>query len=264
MRETAKPRLKAWTCAAAAALLVAGAVALVASWRPRGSAELDRLWNAASIADFESAAKQKGIESPSLHRWRAQVALERGDMATSVRELFTASAFDDSLSGRTQLLSDLAVTQEALGLTKTIFDGTLFRFVFVGAERWSLWLFAAAFWICVLLAFARWYAPNRSRGKIVPTIALASLLTLLGSVGLVVDRAAPPYAVLTGPGTVPLFRSPEALANPNDASGRLAELPAGTLVSVGETTDTGVRLVEPFGGWVAKDRSVPAEAGVRN
>lgn len=258
MRETAK----SWLVAAAAALLVGGTVALAASLRPHGAAELDRLWAADDLTAFGTKAKELGVESPSLYRARAQAALEKGDVSASVRELFAASAVDDSLSGRTQLLSDLAVTQEALGLTKTIFDGTLFRLVFIGTERWSLWFFVAAFWLAVLAGFGRWYAPTAFRRKTLPFAGAVAFALVLGAGGIVLDRAAPPYAILAGPGTVPLFRSPEALENPNDASGRLAELPAGTLVSLGESTATAARLVEPFGGWVTKDRAVPTR--VRN
>jgi hypothetical protein len=89
-------------------------------------------------------------------------------------------------------------------------------------------------------------------------VAAAGLVVVL--LGLVT----PPYAVLEGPGTVPLYRTANAVAEPNDASERLAELPAGTLVTLGETSGNAIRLVEPFGGWVPRDRTRPVTLRATN
>jgi hypothetical protein len=245
---------------------VGAAVALAASLRPREAAELDRHWEAGALEAFARTADAAGLGSPSLHRALAAQALERGDVATSVRELFSATADDDTFFGRSRLLDDLAVTQESLGLTKTIFDGAMFRAAFLRGGRWIAWLFAAAAWILVVAGFARWYAPARAEKLFVPSIYAAVALALVAAGSLGLGRLAPPYAVLAGPGAVPLFRSAQAVQAPNDASGRLAELPAGTIVAIDDSSaDPGAtRLVEPFGGWIPKERATPVRIGVRN
>lgn len=263
MRETAKHVLAALAVSAC----VGGLVLLVFSWRSNALRTLDTHWEAGALDPFAEVATAAGIDSPSLHRARAREALEHGDAATAVLELFAASALDDTLSGRAQLLTDLSVTQESLGLTKTLFDGTWFRFTFLQSNRVSWWLFATAFWMAAIAAFARWYRPDRFPAINASLGALVALLVVAGLGIRTVGRMAPPYAVLLGPGTVPLFRTAAAVASPNDASGRLAELPAGTLVTLSEGSDgngTIIQLVEPFGGWIQRHRARPTPIGVRN
>lgn len=260
VRETVKHGSLALGIAAA----VGAAVFVVASMRPRDAALLDGHWHRDALEAFAQAAESARVRTPSLHRWKAQVALERGDAASGVRELFAAAALDDTVSGRLRLLADLALTQESLGLTKTLFDGTWFRLAFVRTDRWAWWAFAVAAWLGVLLAFLRWYRPAaflRWRG---PVLAAAPAVAAAGLVVVLLGLVTPPYAVLEGPGTVPLYRTANAVAEPNDASGRLAELPAGTLVTLGETSGNAIRLVEPFGGWVPRDRTRPVTLRATN
>ena len=262
MRETAKH----WLVAVAVAVVCGGVVAAVVSLRPQGAEGLDGHWATGNVGAFADAAKASGIESPSLYRWRASQALERGDVTASVRELFAATAIDDTFPGRSQLLEDLAVTQQSLGLTKTIFDSAFFRVAFLRAGRWSWWLFATAAWLLLLAAFARWYRPTLVTGRLAPFVTAAAALVIIAGAGLGLGQLTPPYAVLTGPGAVSLFRNAAAIQQPNDASGRLAELPTGTLVTLGDTEgdDTAVRLIEPFGGWIPANRSEPMQIGVKN
>lgn len=246
-------------------LLVLVSVRTLAIEASDTSNDLAGLWEQAGYAyqqeDYASAAiqylkwieraKENNAPSPESHFNLGLSLFATGDYAQSVGHLTQSMRLGFSpyrISKGNQLLTRI---QTKLGISKPATETTNFQLLAILTPdiRWLLTSIAA--WSLALLAVSGWvFKKHIPKGiQRLNWAIIVSLVLMGGWIYSIVYQSK--YAVIaSGDQLAPLYTGASA-------EEKLIDLPSGVIVTIGESRDNLVRIVEPVAAWVSRDLLVP-------
>lgn len=220
--------------------------ALESAWKARPQADEDYGAWMHQWAELENAA---GLRSPEARYEAAFGLLQQEHPAEAVRLLWESAALGDA-GHRRRVAHALSVWEDGSGVADPASSSLPFTLAFFFGSDGRLWAYAALFWslvaFCAAGVFGTSFAPLLRRASVGAAVTAALTLALVHALPEWTQ-----FAVVADGEPASLFRS----ASLGDDE-RLAQLPSGLLVLLGEGTATASRLEQPVGGWVNPERVV--------
>ena len=157
-----------------------------------------------------------------------------------------------------QLAEKVTAIEREVGMKDGISADLMFRAYLIINRTWQLWFGAIGFWLAV--AATQLLLTRRHALRLAPAVTLyliAIIFFATAGAGWANCHYFSHYAVLAGskPVGVPLLRNPAAAgsADDNTEANKLADLPSGVVVTIGESQKGVTRILSPISGWVAND-----------
>jgi hypothetical protein len=203
------------------------------------------------FTSFLRETEGAGDSSPEAHHNLALALWEKGDHGAAVFHFLRAATLTGSPWQALRSLELLDGIQRELGIHDGVTDHTFFQIFLLGTPSLALVIFCIGFWSFLTLILWHWYHWPGFHAKSLFAIPVV-LLLLSFSLRYSHDHLFQ-YGVLGNGDEVPLYR---AAGDPVEK--KLADLPAGTIVTWGKSEHGFIEISYPVVGWV------PEKALLRN
>jgi hypothetical protein len=194
---------------------------------------------------------REGLQSPEAHYNLGLAYWKLKQPGPAIYHILKSATLRRSIPRIHQDLRTLAALEKEIGIKDNLADGFLFQLWLLLNQDITTWLIALAFWAFLGRLLWRWlrkYSPADSSSSWV--LAGTSIICLVLAIVATVNRRYLTHVgVLIGDGGIPLYRTPPQGANP-DPELKLADLPSGTIVTLGPQKEEFLQITQPVSGWI--------------